>query len=66
MAKKAVNAQPEYRAMTQNTDMIPDDVVAAIAGAIAVVCGDVKIKSIRPASRRAWAAAGAFENTSPF
>ena len=74
MAKETVTILPEYRPLAKETEMsktpgvseIPDDIVAAIAGAIAVICGEARIKSIRPASRSAWAAAGAANNTTSF
>lgn len=53
---------------------IPGEVVAAIAGAVAVVCGQgAAITGIKPAVRRgqaggraAWGMAGLLENTRPF
>lgn len=49
-----------------------DDVVAAIAGAVAFICGEnATISSIKPrrttgAGRSAWNMAGLLENTRPF
>lgn len=52
---------------------IPGDVVAAIAGAVAVVCGQgAVVTGIKPArrgqgdGRSAWSMAGLLENTRPF
>lgn len=53
---------------------IPAEVVAAIAGAVAFICGEeAKVTAIRPAARRVsglgrstWSLAGLLDNTRPF
>lgn len=65
------------RAATENmaarTDTIPSEVVAAIAGAVAVVCGEgARVTGIRrisrggEAGRNVWSLAGLLANTRPF
>lgn len=65
--------QPAAAPVAATQAGIPDDVVAAIAGAVAVVCGDsAVITGIQPSrrgqadGRSAWSMAGLLENTCPF
>jgi hypothetical protein len=59
---------------TAVSEGIPAEVVAAISGAVAVICGgEAQITGIRPAigraasaGRSAWSMAGLLENTRPF
>ena len=72
--RKRPDLSPAPAAAPVAASGIPAEVVAAIAGAVAIVCGDgAVVTGIRPvaarreaAGRSAWSMAGLLETTRPF